>query len=251
MELRDPFDFERKIYVKQFNPVVFRAELQHLPVGDSIALGTATDPYQPAERRYGLTRSMLRIFASTSGLRIGITTKSDLVARDIDLLQEIQSRHYLSIHMTITTMDRELARMIEPLAPRPDLRINAVRKLVRAGIRARVSCSPVMPLINDSEPSIDAVAKAAARAGAKNFWWNVLFLKPCSKQVFLPFVEECFPNLLRRYKERYGRAAYLRGAYPEMIRERAERIRKRYGLDQKDPQAEPDQWPQSPQLGLF
>jgi DNA repair photolyase len=251
MELRDPLDFERKIYVKQFDTASFHEELRHLPLGETIALGTATDPYQPAERRYEHTRSILRVFANTAGFRIGITTKSDLVARDIDVLKEVMRRHYLSIHMTVTTMDRELARLIEPLAPRPDLRLNAVRKLARAGLRTRVSCSPVMPLINDSELSIDAVAQVASRAGAKLFWWNVLFLKPCSKQVFMPFVEEQFPSLLRRYKERYGRAAYLRGAYPEMIKERVERIKRRYNLDQRDPQPEPELWPRSTQIDLF
>jgi DNA repair photolyase len=251
MELRDPMDFERKIYVKHFDAMAFRRELDHLPQGETIALGTATDPYQPAERGYGHTREILQVFANTAGFRIGITTKSDLVARDIDLLKEVARRHYLSIHMTVTTMDRELARLIEPLAPRPDLRLNAVRKLARAGLRTRVSCSPVMPLINDTELSIDAVARAAARAGAQKFWWNVLFLKPCSKQVFLPFVAEQFPALERRYKERYGRAAYLRGAYPDMIRERVERIRKRYGLDQAEEREEPELWPRPAQLGLF
>jgi DNA repair photolyase len=251
MELRDPMDFERKIYVKQFDQSAFRQELDRLPVGETVAIGTATDPYQPAERRYGHTRSILEVLTGTSGLRVGITTKSDLVARDVDLLKEIMRRHYLSIHMTVTSMDRELARLIEPMAPRPDLRIAAVRKLSRAGLRTRVSCSPVMPLINDSELSIDAVAQAAARAGAKNFWWNVLFLKPCSKQVFLPFVDEQFPTLARRYKERYGRVAYLRGTYPDMIRERVERIKKRYFLDRSDPQAEPELWPKPAQIGLF
>jgi DNA repair photolyase len=191
------------------------------------------------------------VFAKTAGFRVGITTKSDLVTRDVDVLKEVARRHYLSIHMTVTTMDRELARLIEPLAPRPDLRINAVRKLARVGLQTRVSCSPVMPMINDTELSIDAVAQAAARAGAKKFWWNILFLKPCSKQVFLPFVEQQLPALARRYKERYGRAAYLRGAYPDMIRERAERIRRRYGLDQSPPQTEPELWPHSAQIDLF
>jgi hypothetical protein len=98
---------------------------------------------------------------------------------------------------------------------------------------------------------MDEVAQAAARAGAKGFGWNVLFLKPCSKQVFLPFIERQFPLLARRYQERYARAAYLRGAYPDTIRERAARIRKRYALDPSDPQAEPELWPHSPQLELF
>jgi DNA repair photolyase len=251
MELRDPMDFERKIYVKRFDPIAFRQELEHLPPGETVALGTATDPYQPAERRYEHTRSILEVFAKTAGFRVGITTKSDLVARDIDVLKEVARRHYLSIHMTVTTMDRELARLIEPLAPRPDLRMNAARKLARAGLRTGVSCSPAMPMINDTELSIDAAARAAAWAGAQKFWWNALFLKPCSKRVFLPFIEEQFPALSRRYKERYGRAAYLRGAYPDMIRERVERIRRRYGLDRSDPQAEPELWPHSAQIDLF
>lgn len=251
MELRDPADFERKIYVKQFDPAGFRDELRRVPLGESIALGTATDPYQPAERRYRITRAILEVFASTAGFRLGITTKSDLIPRDIDLLREIARRHYLSIHMTVTTLDRDLARLIEPLAPRPDLRLNAVRKLAAAGLRVGVGCAPVMPLINDTDPSLDALAHAAACAGARSFWGNVLFLKPCSRQVFLPFLEERFPSLVRRYRERYDRAAYLRGAYPETIHERIRQIRRRYGLDRGDPQPEPELWPRDAQLALF
>jgi DNA repair photolyase len=251
MELHDPQDFERKIYVKHFNEPRFREDLKRIPLGESIALGTATDPYQPAERRYLITRAMLGVFANTAGYRLGITTKSDLIPRDIDLLREIARRHYLSIHMTITTVDRELARLIEPLAPRPDLRLAAVRKLTAAGLRAIVFCAPIMPLINDSDPSLDALAQAAARAGARGFGGNVLFLKPCSREVFLPFIEEHFPALIRRYRERYQRTAYLRGDYPNTIQERVRQIRQRYGLDKKDPQAEPELWPQDLQLTLF
>ncbi len=251
MELRDPQDFERKIYVKAFEPEVLRRELRKLPVGEMIALGTATDPYQPAERRYRVTRAMLGVFAETSGTQLGITTKSDLVASDIDLLQEVSRRHILTIHMTITTMDRDLARLTEPLAPRPDLRMAAVRKLARAGISVRVGCSPIMPLINDREPDLDALAQSAARAGARSFGGQVLFLKPCAKEVFLPFLEQRFPARVRRYRERYGRAAYLRGDYPERVQERLQRIRQRYGFDSKEPLAPPEFWPQDPQLTLF
>src|SRR5579862_5266007 len=144
MELRDPLQFERKIFAKQFDAARFRDELHKIPRGETIAIGTATDPYQPAERRYRVTRAILEVFAKTAGYRLGITTKSDLIPRDLDLLKEISRRHYLSIHLSITTTDRDLARLIEPMAPRPDLRLNAVRKLSRAGIRTRVSCSPVM-----------------------------------------------------------------------------------------------------------
>lgn len=251
MELRDPVQFERKIYSKHFEGSRFRDELKHVKPGETIALGTATDPYQPAERRYRVTRAILEVFATTAGYRLGITTKSDLIIRDIHLLREIARRHYLSVHITITTLDRDLARRIEPMAPRPDLRLGAVRKLSGAGIRASVNCAPVMPLINDSDPSLDALAKAAARAGAHGFWHNILFLKPCSREVFLPFLAEHFPQLAGRYRERYDRAAYLTGDYPERIRERVHQIRKRYGFDQDRPWPEPELWPRDQQLVLF
>jgi DNA repair photolyase len=251
MELRDPLQFERKIFAKHFDGARFREELQRVPRDESIALGTATDPYQPAERRYLVTRAILSVFAATAGFRLGITTKSDLIARDVDLLQEIARRHYLSVHMTVTTTDRELARLIEPMAPRPDLRLAAVRKLTGAGVRAGVFCSPIMPLINDSDPSLDALARAAARAGARGFGGNVLFLRPCASQLFMPFLEERFPLLVRRYKERFERSAYLRGDYPKRIQERVHQIRRRYGLDRTEPQPEPELWPREAQLELF
>ncbi len=251
MELRDPMQFERKIYAKHFDADSFREELKRTPQGETIAIGTATDPYQPAERRYRITRSILEVLATTAGFRIGITTKSDLIPRDIDVLQEIKRRHYLGIHMTVTTVDRELARMMEPMAPRPDLRIAAVRKLIAAGIRASIFSSPVMPLINDSDPSLDAVAKAAAKAGSRSWGANVLFLKPCARAVFIPFLEEKFPALVRRYRERYERHAYLRGSYPEKIAERVQQIRKRYGFPRGERDREPELWPRDPQLTLF
>ena len=252
MELRDPLDFERRIYIKQFDAVAFQRELRRLPTGETIAIGTATDPYQPAERRYGITRSILQVFAQTSGYRIGITTKSQLVARDIDVLQEVSRRHFLTISMTVTTIDTTLARLIEPMAPRPDLRLSAVRKLSNNAVRATVFCAPILPLITDNDASIDAVAKAAKAAGAKGFGGNVVFLKPCAYQVFLPFLEQHFPVFVRRYRERFERSAYLRGDYPERMAERVARIRKRYGFEERfHERTEPELWPRDPQLPLF
>jgi len=138
------------------------------------------------------------------------------------------------------------------MAPRPDLRLAAVRNLADAGLRVVVGCAPVMPLINDSESSLDALGREAAAAGATSLWANVLFLKPCAYQVFLPFLEERFPELVRKYRERYERAAYLRGSYPEMIQERVEQIRKRYGLLKSDrSEPEPELWPRDSQMHLF
>jgi DNA repair photolyase len=251
MEMRDPGQFERKIYAKAFDAVRFRKELSALPLGETIALGTATDPYQPAERRYGVTRKMLEVFASLAGLQLGITTKSDLIVRDLELLKEVSRRHYLRVSMTVTTVDVDLARRLEPMAPRPDLRLGAARTLANAGFRVVVGCAPVMPLINDSESSLDALGREAAAAGAATLWANVLFLKPCAYRVFLPFLEERFPELVRKYREHYDRTAYLRGAYPDMIQERVEQIRKRHGLDRKSDAHEPELWPHDPQLDLF
>ena len=251
MELREPQAFERKIFFKNFDRARFCEELLKLPPGESIAVGTATDPYQPAERRYEVTRSMLEVFAQTAGFRLGITTKSDLVVRDIDLLREVARRHYLTIAVTITTLDGHLARSLEPLAPRPDLRLAAVRALAEAGLRAMVACYPVLPLINDGESDLDKLAEAAAAAGACRFWANVVFLQPCARQVFLPFLEEKFPQLARRYRERFERSAYLRGRYPELIAERVARIRRRHSLDRPDPQPEPELWPRQNQLTLW
>ena len=253
MELRDPADFERKIFVKHFDKAAFRAELHSLPRGETIAIGTATDPYQPAERRFLLTRSMLAVFARTTGCRIGLITKSDLIARDIDLFQEIARRHYLTLVVTITTLDRELARCMEPLAPRPDLRLSAVRKLCAAGLRVSVNLAPIMPLINDSDTSLDAVAKASAQAGARKLGGNVVYLKPCAQSAFFPFLSEHFPSLLRRYRERFERDAYLRGVYPDTIRERLDRIRRRYGLGTREDSLDADSEPElfDPQLTLF
>ena len=254
MELRDAADFETKIFVKHFDAAAFRSELRALPPGETIAIGTATDPYQPAERRFRLTRSMLENFARTAGYRIGLITKSDLIARDIDVFQEIARRHYLTLVITITTLDRELARRMEPLAPRPDLRLATVRKLSAAGLRVTVNLAPILPGINDSDLSLDAVAKASARAGAVKLNGNVVYLKKCAQAAFFPFLGEHFPELLRRYRERFERGAFLRGDYPEAIRERINRIRRRYGFDARDSAAEvprPELWPQYPQLALF
>src|ERR1051326_7206098 len=129
MELRDPVSFERQIYVKQHVAEQTRRDLKRVKPGEEIAIGTATDPYQPAERRYRTTRSILEVLAQCRGLNIGIITKSNLILRDADLLREIDSHSDLGVTLTITTLDTDLARILEPRAPRPDLRLETVSKL--------------------------------------------------------------------------------------------------------------------------
>jgi len=116
MELHDPELFERKIFAKQFQVLAFRAEVRRLNLGDTVWMGTATDPYQPAERRFEITRQILEVFADGHGLDIGVTTKSDFVARDAMLMARIARSNKIRVHLTITTLDEQLARLVEPRA---------------------------------------------------------------------------------------------------------------------------------------
>src|SRR5271165_1429167 len=143
MEMRDGMDFEQKIYVKQHAAGLLRHELHKVKRDEAIALGTATDPYQPAERRYEVTRDILEEFARHRGFELGIVTKSNLISRDLDLLRAVAQNNALSIHITITTLSVDLARILEPRPPRPDLRMEAVRELSQAGLSVGVSSSPV------------------------------------------------------------------------------------------------------------
>jgi DNA repair photolyase len=230
MERWDSTAFETEIYAKDWDERKFREELKGVRRGQSLALGTATDPYQPAERRYGLTRKALEVLSTISGRRIYLTTKSDLAARDIDLWTKIAERNHVSIAMTVTTPDTVLARLLEPYAPRPGLRFGAVKRLADAGLRVAVIASPVIPMITDSEESLEAIATTAKRSGAVSFGANVLFLKPCAQRVFFPFLEEQFPHLVAKYRANYDHDAYLRGHYPERISRMVQGIRQRTGL---------------------
>ena len=179
LELRDPMDFERRIFVKRMAAQVLSRTLARTPIGsDPIAIGTATDPYQPAERKFGLTRSMLEVFAQLGGLELSITTKSALVVRDLDLLSAINSRSKLSVNFSLMTLNRRLQRTLEPRAPRPELRLRALAELSRAGIRCNLLMMPVIPGLTDAPAAIESVVRAARRAGASAVWWRSLFLKP-------------------------------------------------------------------------
>ncbi len=250
MELRDSVDFEDKIYAKLGVGPILRRELKRLAPGTRISIGTATDPYQPAERRFARTRAALEAFAEQRGLVLSITTKSDLVKRDVAMLQQIQQHNSVSVNMTITTLDTELARLLEPRAPRPELRLRAVRELAAAGIPVGVFPNPIMPLITDQEARLDALARAAQEHGATYFGGGVLFLMQCSRKVFFPFVAQHFPHLLRRYQERYEGVAYLKGPYRDMIRDRVAAIRLKHGLRSGPPGPETLSW-DSPQGELF
>src|SRR6202034_684819 len=179
MEMRDGVAFEQKIFIKQHTAELLRQELRQLKQHESISIGAATDPYQPAERRYEITRGILEEFARHEGFHLGLITKSTLVLRDIDVLQVVARKNRFSVHVTITTLDADLARILEPRAPRPDLRLEAIRKLSEAGLRVGMSGSPVLPGITDSPKQVESLVRAAAEAGAHHLFAGPLFLKPC------------------------------------------------------------------------
>ena len=257
MEMRDGQDFEQKIYVKQHAASLLRHELHRVKPGEAIALGTATDPYQPAERRYEVTRGILEEFARRRGLDLGIVTKSNLIVRDLELLREVARANQLSVHITVTTLNTELARILEPRAPRPDLRLDAVRILSHAGLRVGLSCSPVIPGITDSPKDLEAVVGAAAEAGADYVFANPLFLKPCSAAVFLPFLEQNFSHLVENYTQRYRDRAFLPPSYAKRVSELVKSLRVKYKMTRANRAERPayaTKWPTQSfdeQLNLF
>src|SRR5271157_4097565 len=239
----DGGDFERKIFVKQDAAALLASDISRkysyeskasgYTQSEHIAIGTATDPYQPAEREYGVTRACLEELSKREGLTISVITKSNQIVRDIDIFKKIAERSELSLNITITTLRIRLARLLEPRAPRPDLRIAAVRQLSEAGLRVGVSASPLIPGITDREGELEAVAEAAHIAGAQWFWSGVLFLMPSSAKQFLPFIREKFPRLTKQYEGWYTKEAYAPEKYRKQIAERVARIKQRYGFDSR------------------
>jgi DNA repair photolyase len=245
MEL-DGGEFERKIYVKKDPAGLLAYDVSHkysyeVPGPDGtmkpehIAIGTATDPYQPAEREYGVTRACLEELAKREGLSISVITKSNQIVRDIDLFKKIAERSELALNITVTTLRTRLARLLEPRAPRPDLRLAAVRELHEAGLRVGVSASPIVPGITDRDGDLEAVAEAAKAAGAQWFWSGVLFLMPSSAKQFFPFVREKFPRLAKQYEQWYAKNGYAPEEYRKKMSDRVARIKERFGFNARPP----------------
>ncbi|MBV8207898.1 MAG: radical SAM protein [Acidobacteria bacterium] len=230
MELGAGADFERKIFGKQRAAALLAKELARVKPGEEIAVGTATDPYQPAERRFRVTRSIMQELARHSGLHIGVVTKSNLVLEDLEILRAIARQNTLFVNLTVTTLDAALARILEPRAPRPDLRLEAVRRLNENGVPAGIICAPVMPGITDSPEQLEELVAAVAHAGGQYIFANALFLKPCSAAVFLPFVEREFPQLAEQYRRQYEGNAFLGPAYRKQLSKTMARLRRKYGV---------------------
>src|SRR6266446_2034738 len=238
MEL-DGGEFEKKIFVKKDAAALLAQDMRKYSYEsrssggmypEHIAIGTATDPYQPAEREHRVTRACLEELAKREGLSISLVTKSNQIVRDIDLFKKIAERSELSLNITVTTLRPRLARLLEPRAPRPDLRLAAVKQLTEAGLAVGVSACPLIPGMTDREGELEAVAAAAKNAGAQWFFSNVLFLMPSSAKQFLPFVREKFPKLARQYEEWYAKNGYAPDEYRKQISQRVAKIRQEYGF---------------------
>ena len=229
--------FERNIFVKKNAPEVLSRTLRfgsdrHLKLldGETIVIGTATDPYQPAERRFRVTRGILEVLAEHPGLSVTIITKSPLVTRDIDVLSRINHLSDLSIHISLITLDRELARRIEPRAPTPESRIRALSRLREAGIEAGINCMPVLPGITDNPSDLDALVKRVSEAGAVSVGACAVRLQSAARKRYLPFIEQEFPHLAERYRNTYGHSAYAGEKYREGLAKFFQKLCAKYGV---------------------
>ncbi len=219
--------FERRIFVKENAATALRAQLRSLSRNpqrwaqlreDGIAIGTSTDPYQPAERRFRITRSILEVLAEYAGIPVSITTKSPLVTRDTALLQRIAECSPVRVHVSLITTDRDLARRIEPRSPTPESRLRAVARLRAAGIDAGMFVMPVLPGITDGPEALDALVRATAAAGATHLVAATLRLRASARQRYLPFIEQEFPDLAPRYRASYAGGYHVSQKYRDGLR---------------------------------
>ncbi|MGH7399762.1 MAG: radical SAM protein [Candidatus Rokuibacteriota bacterium] len=227
-----PEEFEERIYVKEAGTSrLLSGLIRARDAGQEIAIGTATDPYQPAEGRFRVTRSVLEVMARVPGLRIGLTTKSTAVLGDRDLLARIARASELWVNVSLISLDGPLLRQIEPRAPRPDLRLEAMRALSGEGIRARLFLMPVLPLLTDGAAGLRELLAAALAAGARETISQALFLRTeMTWRFFLDFVGREFPWALPRYRALYPAPGNAPRAYREEIDRRVARLAAEVGF---------------------
>jgi len=222
-------DFESRILVKANLIEALRRELSRRSwKRETVAIGTSTDAYQPAEGRFRLTRRALETFRDFRN-PVGLVTKSPLVYRDIDVLADLARVAKVRVFITVTTLDLELWRTIEPGTASPYKRLWALRQLVDAGVPAGVLLAPILPGITDSVESLEAIADAASEHGALWLGCSALRLRPIVKDHYLDFVEDAFPDLLARYRQAYP-FTNAPQAYQDALTARVDRIRARYGF---------------------
>jgi len=213
---------------------------------ESVAIGAATDPYQPAEGRYRLTRGCLSVLAAARN-PFSIVTRGPMIVRDMDVLQHAARRAEVGVSFSIPTLDHDVWRRTEPATAPPRQRLRALRLLVDAGIDAGVGMAPILPGISDRPDQLAEVVRAAREAGATGVWCNVLHLRPGTRQHFLDSVARYWPDLLSRY-ERLYQSAYLDRREAEPIKARVAALREQWAVADRrvrplEPAPAPEQLP--------
>ena len=223
--------FEKRILVKTGIAERLARTLDPSKLGhDSLVIGTATDPYQPAERRYRLTRSILQVLTGFRGLRIGIISKSPLVTRDIDLLQQLSARSEVTVNVSLSTLDRRVARRLELRSPVPSARIRGLARLSAAGIHAGLLIAPIVPGVTDDREGLDLLMAAAKEAGARYVIGSALRLGPAARHRFLPHLAREFPELAERYQRHYGEREGVSREYQAALTRRLDELQRKHGF---------------------
>jgi DNA repair photolyase len=223
--------FEREILVKRTAPDVLLKTLEPARLqGLTLMIGTATDPYQPAERKFLLTRRVLQALVRFSGLRVGIITKSPLVARDIDVLRELSSRHDVSVNISLASTDAALLKRIEARSPAPHIRLRALARLTGAGLEAGLLVAPILPAISDSWTQLAALMEAGKEAGARYVVGAALRLGEAARTGFLPLLKRDFPELVERYERRYGTGIGVSKQYERALERRLMALQEAFGF---------------------
>ncbi len=223
--------FEKEILVKTDVAEVLSRTLNPAKLaGHSLVIGTATDPYQPAERQFRLTRRILEVLRSYHGLSIGIITKSTLVTRDLDLLQALSARHEVTVNISLATADARLARLLELRSPVPAARLRALRRLTEAGIYAGLLVAPIIPGVTDDWAGLARLMEAAKEAGARYVVGSALRLGPAARHRFLPFLTKEFPALAQRYRRHYAGKDHVSPSYQDALNRRLRLLKQTYGF---------------------
>jgi DNA repair photolyase len=244
LNLSPGLDFETKLFYKPNAAELLEQELRKPGYRPSfISLGANTDPYQPIERRLGVTRGILEVMARFRH-PVGIITKGAMIERDLDLLADMARDRLVGVGITLTTLRPELKRTLEPRASSPQARLRVIRKLKQAGVPVRVMFSPVIPFVNDAE--LEQVLEAAAEAGASTASYVLLRLPYELKELFREWLDAHLPlraahvmSLINQsrggkdYQSGFGERMRGTGQFAELIAKRFELAQRRYGLDQR------------------
>lgn len=235
--------FENRIFVKQGALAALEHDLRRYfrtghpplrPSAEPIVIGTATDPYQPAERRFRVTRAVLERLARCEGLSVGIITKSPLVARDVDVLLRLQERNDLEVYISLIAVDAALLRKVEARSPVPAARLRALQKLTGAGVNAGLIMAPVLPGITDDVPHLEALFRAARVAGARFIHAGPLRLYPAVRDRFLPVLARHFPGLVERYRRAYAGHGNAPAGYARALNRRVRKLQAMFGFPVND-----------------